>query len=254
MESSRVGRSLRAARARRGWTREELAVHSGVSWSAIAQIELGRRTDVRLSTLSAVADALGVSVDSLIGTAAALDPRLFEHRVLPYGSDEDFLATAIPYLAEGAERSEDLLAVLTEAQLEVLRDGLDGGALPVDLIDSADWYRSPAEALDRYRAYLKEHFEAGVPWIRVLGELPLRGLPPAEVAAWTRYESVVNLVFASAPATIVCAYDTTSLPTRVVTEAGRAHPSIAEGAAGAANPSYRDPEDLLLGPTAAPRG
>ena len=57
--------ALRAARARAGWSRETLAHHSGVSWSAIAQIESGRRRDVRLSSLSALADALGVSVDEL---------------------------------------------------------------------------------------------------------------------------------------------------------------------------------------------
>ena len=37
--ASRIGHSLRAARARAGFTREALAYHSGVSWSAIAQIE-----------------------------------------------------------------------------------------------------------------------------------------------------------------------------------------------------------------------
>ena len=253
MASSRVGRTLRAARARRGWSREALAFHSGVSWSAIAQIESGRRKDVRLSSLSALANALGVSVDYLIGSEAMVDPRLFEHRVLPYGSDEDFLAGAIPFLREGAERSESLLAVLTGSRLAVLRDGLDGSAAQVEFFDSVEWYRSPSEALDRYRAYLTDRFEAGVAWIRVVGELPLVGRTRAEIAAWTRYESIVNLAFASSPATIVCAYDTTSLPSRVVTEAGRAHPSIADGAAGAANPSYRDPEDLLLDPGTRPK-
>ena len=60
MVSSRLGESLKAARARAGWSREALAYHSGVSWSAIAQIESGRRNDVRLSSLSALAEALGV--------------------------------------------------------------------------------------------------------------------------------------------------------------------------------------------------
>ncbi len=116
MAPSRIGDSLRAARMRLGWSRETLAHHSGVSWSAIAQIESGRRKDVRLSSLSALADALGVSVDHLIGTAAATAPQPFDHRLLTYGSDEDFLAAAIPFLAEGMERSESLLAVTTECE------------------------------------------------------------------------------------------------------------------------------------------
>ena len=59
MPASRIGESLKAARERLGWSREALAYHSGVSWSAIAQIESGRRKDVRLSSLSALAEALG---------------------------------------------------------------------------------------------------------------------------------------------------------------------------------------------------
>src|SRR3977135_4205548 len=86
---SEIGTSLRAARERVGMTREALAYHSGVSWAAIAQIESGRRKDVRLSSLTALADALGVSVDYLLGKTATFTPQLFEHRVLTYGSDQE---------------------------------------------------------------------------------------------------------------------------------------------------------------------
>ncbi len=116
MISSHIGTSLKAARERAGWSRETLAHHSGVSWSAIAQIESGRRKDVRSSTLSALAEALGVSVDYLIGSATATAPRLLEHRLLTYGSDEEYLAVAIPFLADGVERSDPLLVVTTEDQ------------------------------------------------------------------------------------------------------------------------------------------
>ncbi len=127
MVSSRIGESLRSARVRAGWSREALAFHSGVSWSAIAQIESGRRQDVRLSSLSALAEALGVSVDYLIGTTATLTPHLFGHQLLTYGSDEDYLEGAIPYVTEGLERSESLLVVTTPAQIALVRDALDTG-------------------------------------------------------------------------------------------------------------------------------
>jgi transcriptional regulator with XRE-family HTH domain len=72
---------LRAARERRGWSREVLAVQSGVSWSAIAQMESGRRKDVRLSTLTALSDALGVTVDYLAGRGGKPRHALFDHRL-----------------------------------------------------------------------------------------------------------------------------------------------------------------------------
>jgi transcriptional regulator with XRE-family HTH domain len=249
--SSRIGDSLKAARTRLGWSRETLAHHSGVSWSAIAQIESGRRKDVRLSSLSALAEALGVSVDYLIGNSATMGPQLFEHRVLPYASEEELLATAIPFLTEGIERSDGLLAVMPSARIELLRDHLDGASSHVEFIDAAEWYPSPRAALDRYRAYLKQRIDAGVAWIRVVGELPLVGRTRAEIAAWTRYESIVNLAFASAPATVVCTYDTEALPKDVVTDAHRTHPEVARGSDASASPLYREAEDFLLDPTAS---
>ena len=115
-----------------GWSREALAYHSGVSWSAIAQIESGRRRDVRLSSLSALAEALGVSVDYLVGGKATLAPHLFEHRLLTYGSDEEYLEAAIPYVTEGLERAECVLVVTTPAQTALVRDALDVATAAAD--------------------------------------------------------------------------------------------------------------------------
>jgi transcriptional regulator with XRE-family HTH domain len=251
MATSRIAESLRAARIRLDWSREALAYHSGVSWSAIAQIESGRRKDVRLGTLSALAEALGVSVDYLIGNPGTIGQPLFEHRVLPYASDEDLLSTAVPFLAEGIDRSDALMTVMPEVRNGLIRDNLDGASSQVEFVDAADWYTSPGAALDRYRVFLKERLDAGAAWIRVVAELPLVGRSRAEIAAWTRYESIVNLAFASAPATIMCTYDTEALPRGVVADAHRAHPSIADGSLGTANPAYRDAEELLLRPAAA---
>lgn len=246
--ASRIGRSLKTARERLGWTREALAYHSGVSWSAIAQIESGRRKDVRLSSLSALADALGLSVDYLIGTKAAMSAQLLEHRLLPYGSEEELLAAAIPFLAQGIERSQALLAVTTEATIGVLRDALDDRSRHVEFADSADWYGSPNEVVDRYRAFVTEKFEAGSTWIRILGEPVWAGRSEAETVAWTRYESMINVAFASWPATIMCPYDTRSLPVRVVADARRTHPEVSRGSEATANPTYREPQDFLLDP------
>jgi transcriptional regulator with XRE-family HTH domain len=245
MASSRIGASLKAARERIGWSREALAYHSGVSWSAIAQIESGRRKDVRLSSLSALANALDVSVDYLVGTTATIRP-LFEHRVLTYGSDDAFVAAAIPFLTEGIERSHPLLAVTTKAKSELLRDTLGERREHVEFADWDDWYRSPRAALSRYGAFLAEKFDAGAVWIRVVGEAAWSGETDAGIAAWARYESLVNLAFASSPATIMCTYDERSFPADVLTDARRTHPVFVEGKRVTASPTYRGPEDLLV--------
>jgi transcriptional regulator with XRE-family HTH domain len=244
--ASRIAESLKAARTRVGWSRETLAHHSGVSWSAIAQIESGRRKDVRLSSLSALAGALGVSVDYLIGATAALP--LLEHRLLTYGSDEEYLAAAVPFFAEGMERSEALLAVTTKEQMELLRDSLEDRAGHVVFAESAGWYRSPGAAMHGYRAFVNEKLEAGAAWIRIVAEIAPESRTDDEVAAWTRYESFVNLAFALSPTTFICSYDDRSWPDDGMTNARRTHPMVAHGNEAGANPEYRAPEDMLIDP------
>ena len=253
MEPSRIGESLKAARTRVGWSRETLAHHSGVSWSAIAQIESGRRRDVRSSSLSALAKALGVSVDYLIGSAAATAPQLLEHRLLTYGSDEEYLTAATPFFAEGMERSECLLAVTTAAQIALLRDSLEDRADQVEFADSGDWYRSPGTAMHGYRTYINEKLEAGATWIRIVAEIAPGSRSDDEVVAWARYESFVNLAFASSPTTFICSYDDRSWPVDVIADARRTHPEVAHGTDATVNGEYRGPEELLLDPAVADR-
>lgn len=244
---ARIGPSLRAARTRAGWSRETLAHHSGVSWSAIAQIESGRRRDIRLSSVLALADALGVSADHLIGTeASATRPQLFEHRVLTYGSDEEFLAGTIPFLAEGLEEGDCLLAVTTEARTLLLREALGDRSAQIEFSDWAEWYESPANSLNRYGEFLKRQIKAGAAWIRVVAEAAWTDGDEEETSTWARYESLVSLMFASSPATILCTYDERAFPQNAIAQARTTHPVIVSGHDSAASPTYRQPEDFLL--------
>jgi transcriptional regulator with XRE-family HTH domain len=243
--SSRVGTSVRSARERAGWSREALAYHSGLSWAAITQIESGRRQEVRLGSLVAIADALGVTVDYLVGSKATLSPKLFRHDAVIYDSDDDYLAAAVPFLVEGIARSDCVLAVTTGRQIALLRDALGDDAVHLEYEDSAQWYGSPAAALNNYRAFVKERFERGAPWIRIIGEPVWAGGSEDEVAKWTRYESMVNLSFSSAPATIICPY-ATSAPDGVLDGARQTHPKVAEAGNAAASDTYQEPEHFLL--------
>jgi transcriptional regulator with XRE-family HTH domain len=249
--SSRIGGSLRSARERAGWSREALAYHSGLSWAAIAQIESGRRKEVRVSSLLALAGALEVSVDYLVGGAATVFPDLLEHRGLIYRSEDDSVASAAPYLVAGITHSECVLAVTSKRRMGLLRDTLGDNAQYVEFSDSSEWYRSPHDASNGYQTFVKERFERGAPWIRILGEPVWAGRSEAEVAEWIRYESMMNLSFASSPATIFCPYDARSVPDGVLAGARCTHPEVAEAGAVTASLAYREPEDFLLVPQSA---
>jgi transcriptional regulator with XRE-family HTH domain len=245
MATSRVGAALRLARLRVGWSREALAFHAGVSGAAVAQIESGRRQDLRLSTLAALAAALGVSVDYLAGTPTAAPP-LFQHRVVTYGSDDAFLAAASPFLADGAAESQSLLAVTTPAKEELLRDSLGDQAASVEFADWDTWYQSPKHALDQYGDFVAKKSAAGAVWIRVVAEAAWANDTEAEIKEWTRYESLVNLVFASSPATILCTYDERTFPRDVLAGARQTHPELVHGHDAIPSRAYQAPEDYLL--------
>jgi len=62
-------RKLRTLREALGWTQGDLAYHSGIQRTTISKIETGARPNIRTTTLSALAGALGVATDDLIFSA-----------------------------------------------------------------------------------------------------------------------------------------------------------------------------------------
>jgi len=235
-----IGRRVRAARARLGWTREELAIRSGMSWSAIAQIESGRRASPRPTTLSAIAGALGVSIDYLVDGAPVSAPML-EHRALIYGSDDDFALTTSRFLREGIERSEPGLAVTTLRNVALIRERLGADADRVTLENGRRWLRTPETAVNAFMEFIAARLAEGADWIRIIGEPLWPGRSEAEVKPWIRFESLINLAFASAPISFLCPYDERTLASAVIEQARHTHPQVVAGGATTKSSSYRDP-------------
>ncbi len=65
-ETNTLARNVRQLREKRSMTQDELAAASGVGQSTISQIEAGVSTDARVSTVEALASALGVTVADLL--------------------------------------------------------------------------------------------------------------------------------------------------------------------------------------------
>ena len=237
-----IGSRVRAARERRGWTREALAYHAGVSWAAIAQIETGRRKDVRLKTLEALSSALGVSMDSL--TEVTAEPARADHAALVYRTREEFLATCLPFVEEGLDRGDAVVAVVAQGNALALRESLGTRAQGVTFEASEDWYTDPLATLQSYTQVLNDREAAGHGWVRVIGEPVWRRRSAADRRRWIRYEALINLAFATARVSFVCPYNA-SLPAGVLDGAHRTHPTMA-GRRGA-NKRYQTPEELILG-------
>jgi transcriptional regulator with XRE-family HTH domain len=73
-ELSPIARRLKELREIAGMSQQSLAVSAGLSVSLVSQIERGSRVDPRVSTIAALATALGVSLDELVGRDGSVPP------------------------------------------------------------------------------------------------------------------------------------------------------------------------------------
>lgn len=243
--SGGIADRVRTSRERRGWTREALAFHAEVSWSAITQVETGRRTNLRPSTLAALSRALGVSIDYLVDGGLSR-PTMLEHSAFRYRTDDQFRTIVGPFLAEGIERSEAVLAVTSAANIELLREYLGKQARSVEFVDASTWYHTPVAALQAYKAFADAKLEAGAHWVRLVGQPAWAERSDAEVRQWARYESLLNLVFSASPLTAVCAYDERSVAPEIVRQAHLTHPHTFSDHGTSQSPDYIDPGHFAL--------
>jgi len=70
LDMYKVGRRIAAARVMADLTQRELSDRAGIPQSALARIERGNRPQLSVGTLYAIAQALHVSTDYLLGLKA----------------------------------------------------------------------------------------------------------------------------------------------------------------------------------------
>jgi transcriptional regulator with XRE-family HTH domain len=241
-----IGQRVRAVRERAEMSREALAFRSGISWSAIAQIESGRRRNLRPTTLAAIAEVLGVTVDYLL-TGRSSSRAMFEHHALLYDTDEAFLATAAPFLADAVDRSEAALVVTDRPRMGALRQLLGSGARRVEFVDLELWPGTPAGTLAAYRDFLERAIAGGAAWVRILGhESVSASRSKAEVRVWARCESLLNVELRSSPVTMLCPCDKRGIAAHVVGHVRATHPHIVEDGILAPSEQYADPSAFVL--------
>jgi DNA-binding NarL/FixJ family response regulator len=171
-----------------------------------------------------------------------LDGGKCAHEALVYSTVEEFLAATLPFIHEGLAGEEPLLVVTKKANLGALREALDADAGRVDFFDSTVWYRSPPQTIEAYDRYVRMRLEEGAERVRIIGEPVWPTTSARAVAEWKRYESALNVAWASTPTGVVCPYDANQLPEDIVIDAKRTHPVLRTGRGTRPSPHYTDPE------------
>ncbi|MFB9909123.1 anti-sigma factor RsbA family regulatory protein [Allokutzneria oryzae] len=157
-----------------------------------------------------------------------MSEREFLHQVCVYRSAEEFLATTLPFIRDGLRLGDPVLAVTTPANVELIENALGADAGGVEFADAESWYGTPLATLSAYNRYVarwREH----PGHVRIVGEPVWSRRTVQQVVEWQRYESALNIAFASSPAWAVCTYDARALDPAIVINARRTHPEVATG-------------------------
>ena len=157
------------------------------------------------------------------------DAEGYRHEALFYAGADEFMTGTLPFIRGALAAEEPILVVLGAAKIAALRHELGGGdGEAVLFADMAEVGTNPARIIPAWEDFLLEH---AAPERRLwgIGEPIWAARSPAELAECQRHEALLNVVFSDPAFSLLCPYDTSSLPAEVIDEARRNHPLLREG-------------------------
>jgi anti-sigma regulatory factor (Ser/Thr protein kinase) len=163
------------------------------------------------------------------------------HRAMLYADDEAYFEAAIPFLIEGLEAGETVLAVVPATTVARFRRRLGTRADAVEFRDAAHWYSQPTRTIAAYSSFIDDHPSGR---IRALAEPGWKARLPAEIAEWTRYESIVNQAFADVDGSVLCMYDRRTMTPEALDGARCTHPELVDGSGPHVNDAFLDPSTV----------
>lgn len=167
------------------------------------------------------------------------------HDAVLYASESHLVGTAVRYLREGAARGEHLIVATTPEHTRLILREVDEPA-GISVLENSDTYLSAGVAMEFYLQATRHAVASGAAGLRVVGELPPgTDQYPRTWPGWSRYEAVVNHLFAALPFRALCAYDTARTGPRLLSAVRATHPHTWQHAVRRVNPDYRSPADLL---------
>jgi anti-sigma regulatory factor (Ser/Thr protein kinase) len=163
-----------------------------------------------------------------------------EHDALFYADGHEYVSGVLGFVREGLAREEPVLVSVPGWNLDLLREALTPEEAPrVRLRDMTVAGRNPGRIIGNVlTAFVREHPGTRV---RIVGEPIWAGRTDEEYPACAEHEALINVALGQLPAYIQCPYDTSRLPTSVLTDATRTHPTLATGPERWTSPAYTDP-------------
>jgi anti-sigma regulatory factor (Ser/Thr protein kinase) len=155
------------------------------------------------------------------------------HQALLCRGPADCIASVLTFIRDGLARAEPVSVGLSAGLGGPLRDLL-AGERAVTYFDMRELGRNPGRIIPAMLDFAGAHAGGA---IRFVSEPFWVGRSAAENAEAARHEALLELAFASCPATVMCAYDTSALDPATTGCAELTHPVIISG--GRPRPSQR---------------
>lgn len=164
-----------------------------------------------------------------------------QHEALIYDSDEEYVRSVAPFLAEGVARGDGVVVATHDRNRDAIARTLGADAAAVTFVPAAEVYASIPGAVRAYHAAVEGFVQRGHPSVRAIGEVAY----PDAFDGWLAYESVAHAVFADAPLHVICPYDARALPSELVQHARRTHPELRVGDHSRHNHEFDEPEAVM---------
>jgi anti-sigma regulatory factor (Ser/Thr protein kinase) len=166
----------------------------------------------------------------------------FVHQALIYRSDDEFMDVALPFVQAAIVAQEPALVTVQERNLASLRAALGSTPPGLELLPADQWNETSVRTREKFTCWISERLgRNGGGRLRLIGEPPWAIGRQAQLRDWARYESVLNVAFASYPLTLICPYDARVLPDEVIAHARSTHPEIVEPNAAVQSDDYEEP-------------
>ncbi|MCM3882457.1 anti-sigma factor RsbA family regulatory protein [Frankia sp. R82] len=159
------------------------------------------------------------------------------HEAFLYLGDVGFLGATKDFVLAGLAADEDVLVILGEPRLTLLRDALGRAGKRVEFVDLADLGRNPARLIPTWQEHLEQGAERGRT-VRGIGEPVQPGCSGPELAECMLHEALINEAYPG-PASwrLRCLYEAVALEPATTDLVWQTHPLVVKG--GLTRPSTR---------------
>jgi anti-sigma regulatory factor (Ser/Thr protein kinase) len=148
----------------------------------------------------------------------------FEHPAFFYRSHRDYLTTILRFLHSGLAADEPTMVAVPTGNLAMLEMALGGDATRIEMHDMTVAGRNPGRLIGGVLLDFVQRHRGDR--LRIVGEPIWASRDATEYPACVQHEALINDAFDGVDATILCPYNTSELPPRMIMDAKRTHPVL----------------------------